>query len=182
MAIPAKVLRHLQKNKTPHQVVRHKKVYTAFDLARTLDEKFEKIAKTLLVRADKRYVVVTIPAHYRLDLGKLKKVLKAKAVEIAKEPMIKKVLNFRPGAIVPFGKLHKLETVFDAGLRKAKEVVVGAGSFTESLRMKVKDLEKLEDATVADIGKSIEKDLMKAVEKGKKVIKKAMKRATSKRK
>ena len=180
MAISAKVARHLEKNKVPHEIVKHKKVYTAFDLARTLDEKFERIAKTLLVRADKRYVVVTIPAHYRLDMGKLKRFLKAKEVKIANEPMIKKVLNLRPGAIVPFATLHKLESVLDQSLRKAKEIIVGAGSFTDSLRMKVKDLEKLEKPSVADIGKSVEKELMKAIQKGKEVVKKAVKRATKK--
>jgi len=175
MAIPAKVARHLAKHKVPHKVVKHKKVYTAFDLARTLDEKFGNIAKTLLVKADKRYVLVTLPANLRLDIPKLKKVLKAKEVQIANEPMIKKVLKMKPGAIVPFATMHKLESVLDGALRKTKEIIVGAGSFTESLRMKVKDLEKLEKATVADIGKSIEKDLVKAVEKGKRIVKKAMK-------
>jgi prolyl-tRNA editing enzyme YbaK/EbsC (Cys-tRNA(Pro) deacylase) len=161
--------------------VKHKKVYTAFDLARTLDEKFANIAKTLLVKADKRYVLVTIPANLRLDIPKLKKVLKAKEVQIANEPMIKKVLKMKPGAIVPFATMHKLETVLDKALRGAKEIIAGAGSFTESLRLKVKDLEKLENATVADIGKSIEKDLLKAVAKGKKIVKKAVKRVAKKR-
>jgi prolyl-tRNA editing enzyme YbaK/EbsC (Cys-tRNA(Pro) deacylase) len=180
MTIPANVRKHLEKNKVPHEVVSHKKVYTAFDLARTLDEKFEKIAKTLLVKADKRYVVVTIPAHYRLDMGKLKRFLKAKEVKIANEPTIKKILNFKPGALVPFATLHKLEAVFDKSLRKAKEVLVGAGSFTESLRMKVKDLEALEKPSVADIGKSVAEDLKKAVARGKEAAKKAIKRATKK--
>lgn len=181
MTIPANVRKYLEKNKVPHEVVKHKKVYTAFDLARTLDEKFEKIAKTLLVKADKRYVVVTIPAHYRLDIGKLKRFLKAKEVQIANEPMIKKILNLRPGALIPFGTLHKLEAVFDKSLHKAKEMVVGAGSFTESLKMKVKDLEKLEKPSVADIGKSIAEDLKKAVNKGKEAAKKAIKKMSKKK-
>lgn len=167
--ISQKVLSFLKKNKITYQVVHHKQVFTAFDLSNTLKEKLNKIAKTLVVRADKKYVLVVLPAHLRVDFNKLKKALKAKAVEMAPEETMAKIFKIKPGAITPFGGLHKVETYLDKALFKAKEVLVGAGSFTDSLRLQTKDLAKLEKVTLADLGSAAKKAVKKVT---KKVLKK----------
>lgn len=152
MSIPKRILNHLEKNKIKYDIIAHKTVYTAFDLANTTKSKLSDIAKTLLIKADSRYVLVVVPAHYKLDFAKVKKVLKAKKVEIAKEGIMKSKFKVKPGAITPFGTLHKTEVVIDNALKKTGKMVIGAGSFVESLRMKVKDLANLEEAKFAAIG------------------------------
>ncbi|MCH7492695.1 YbaK/EbsC family protein [Patescibacteria group bacterium] len=154
MAIPKRILNHLDKNKIKYEIVEHRKVFTAYDLAQTLKHKLQEIAKTLLVKADKEYYLVVIPAHFKLDLTKLKKLLKVKKIQIAKEGEMKKKFNVKPGAITPFGTIHKAAVVIDRTLLNAKEALFGAGSYTESIRMKVKDFIKLEeDAQVGSVGK-----------------------------
>ncbi|MBI2098876.1 YbaK/EbsC family protein [Candidatus Uhrbacteria bacterium] len=162
MAASKKILTHLKAGKVKFDVVEHKKVYTAYDLARTLGEKLEKIAKTLLVEAElpklqkkgKNYFVVVLPASYRLDLQKLKKELKAKSAVLAPERVMKK-FGIKPGELTPFGSLHKLEVLLDKGLAKTKEVILSAGSLTDAVRMKVKDLHKLEGARLVGAGAKI---------------------------
>lgn len=163
--ISKKIIAYLDKSKVKYDLVKHKKVFTAFDLSQTLKEKMQKIAKTLLVKTDKKYVLVVLPAHYRLDMAKVKKFLQAKKVELAPEQVMKKVFKVEPGAMTPFGSLHKAEVVLDKALVRAKEVLVSAGSFTDSLRLKVKDLQKLEQASLADLGKMAEKKIKKALKK-----------------
>lgn len=170
--IPKKVISHLEKHEVPHEVVTHKPVYTTFDLASTLKEKLNKIGKTLLVKAGgKRYVIIVLPAHLQVNLNKLKKILKVNQVVLATEKEMQKLLKVKPGALLPFGSLHKLETFIDKGLLKVKDVLIGAGSFTESLRMKSKDLSLIEDATVADFSEAAKKVAKKIVKKAKKVVK-----------
>jgi Ala-tRNA(Pro) deacylase len=162
MSVPKKILSYLEKQGVKFEVVPHKKVYTAYDLAQTLGEKLEKIAKTLLIQAEipqikktaKKNYLVVIPASYRANLEKIKKALKAKSVSIAPEKMITK-LDIKPGALSPFGKMRDLEVLLDKALLKAKDIIVGAESFTESLRMKVKDLHKIEDALVSALGDKV---------------------------
>ena len=50
MSIPKKYLNHLQKNKISFEIVPHKKVYTAYDLAQTLGEKLDGVVKSLLLQ------------------------------------------------------------------------------------------------------------------------------------
>lgn len=149
MSIPAKVTTYLNKAKVQFDVIAHRTVFTAYDLATTLREKLETIGKTLLIKADARYVIVVLPANRRLDLAKLKTVLQAKKLTIATEKDMVRELKVKPGAITPFGTLHHLEVVADATLLKAKKILLGAGSFTESLRIKVSDFVKIENAKLA---------------------------------
>ncbi|MFC1638877.1 aminoacyl-tRNA deacylase [Patescibacteria group bacterium] len=154
-----KILKHLEKHGVKFQLVPHKKVYTAYDLAQTAGTKLDEIAKTLLVKAELpelkkrgKYYVIVLPASYNVDLKKVKKAIKAKKVELAPEKVFKK-LGIEPGALSPFGSQHDFDVVVDKGLAKAKKAVVGAESFVESLHLKVKDLIELEDATVEFVGK-----------------------------
>lgn len=164
MAVSKKLLKHLEAKGVKFDVVEHKKVYTAYDLAQTLGEKLEKIGKSLLVQVElpalkkkgKKHFVVVVPASYQVDLKKIEKALKAKKAELAPEKVLKK-LGIKPGALVPFGSFHKLEVLLDKTLLNAKDIILSAGSFTDSLRMKTKDLHKIEDALVAAIGIKVTK-------------------------
>lgn len=163
--IPKKILNYLKKNKIKHEILQHKTVYTAYDLANTLAKKLNEIAKTLVVKVDKKYVLVVLPAHLRLDFAKVKKVLKAKSAELAPEKAMEKIFKVKPGAITPFGSLHKVEVLLDKALLKTQKAIISAGSFTDSLRLKVKDLQKLEKATLADVGEKVKKQAKKLIKK-----------------
>lgn len=157
MAIPAKVTTYLQKFKIKHDVVEHKTVFTVYDLSQTLKIKMNEIVKTLLIKADSEYKLVLLSAHRRLNLDAVKKLLGAKKVTIAKEADMTREMKVKPGALTPFGKLHKLGVVVDKGLLKTQKALFGAGSFTESIRMKMKDFIKLEDPTVGNISEAQKK-------------------------
>jgi len=183
MAVAKPLLKYLDKAEIKYEIVPHKKVYTAYDLAQTLGEKLDGIAKTLLVKVelpkiDKRgkHVILVIPASYRANFNKIKKSLKAKKVSMAVEKTLKK-LDLNPGAITPFGGYHKLEILMDKALLKTKSVLVSAGAHTEALRVKVSDLHEKENATLGQFGDKAKLKLQKAVKKAKKKVRKAVKKA-----
>src|SRR5690349_16863266 len=118
MPIPAKVQTYLKKLKIKYDVVEHKTVFTVYDLAQTTKINMNAIVKTLLVKADKEYKLVMLPAHRRLNIDALKKLLGAKKVSIAKESDMAKEMKVKPGALTPFGGLHKLGVVVDKDLLK----------------------------------------------------------------
>jgi len=151
--IPKKILNYLDKAKVGYKTIKHKTVYTAYDLAQTLKVKLSDVAKTLVVKADKIYVLVVLPASHKLDLGKLKKVLKAKKVEIAKEKIMKVVFKVKPGAITPFGELYKVPVFIDRALLKAKKIIAEAGTYEDSVIMTAKNFIKAVKGTIGDFGK-----------------------------
>lgn len=167
MKLSAPLTAYLKRHKLAHEVVEHKTVFTAYDLAQTLKVKLDTVAKTLLLKVQQpkavspdereqkamRHILAVLPASRRLDLARVKKVLKAKAVSIASEKDITKALRLKPGRQTPFGSLHGVRVVMDAALLKTTRALFSAGHFTSSLRLKVKDYRKAEQPLVGDIGK-----------------------------
>ncbi len=140
MAIPKKVINFLEKHNIKHDILEHKKVYTAFDMAQTMGEKISDIAKTLALKVDKKYALVIIPADRRLDIEKLKKGLEVKKISIVKEISIEKIFKVKTGKLLPFGTFHKVPVYVDNVLLKSKAIIISSGTHTESLRIKAQDL------------------------------------------
>lgn len=140
MALSKKLEKFLNDHGIDYDILEHKTVYTAFDAAQTLKRKLGEISKSLLMKADKKYVLIVMPASHRADIGKLKKLLKVKDLEIVQEKEMAKALKIKPGAVTPFGKFHGLPVYVDKALLKSKLIVASTGSFTESVLMKAKDL------------------------------------------
>lgn len=154
MAIPSKISNYLKTAKAKVDIIPHKTVYTVYDLSQTTKIKSNAIVKTLLVKADKEYKLVLLAANRRLNIPALQKLLGAKNIRFAKEGEMAKQFKVKPGAMSAFGSVHKVGVVMDRGLTKTKDALFSAGSFTESLRMKIKDFLKLEDPVMGNISET----------------------------
>lgn len=133
----------LDQAKVNYKVLEHKVVYTAHDAAQTTKRKLGEIAKVVLVRADKDWALIVVPAGKYIDLKGIKKALKAKKVSIANEKDIAKHLKTKVGLLHPFGGQYNIQTLLDKGLSKGKKMVASAGSYTHSVELAFKDFEKL---------------------------------------
>ncbi|MBI5135043.1 YbaK/EbsC family protein [Candidatus Uhrbacteria bacterium] len=151
MSISKKLLKHLEAGKVRYDVVDHRKVYTAYDLAATLKKKLDTIAKSVIIVVDRNHWIAVLPGNRRVDLSKLKKVLKAKQVTMAKESVQQTVMKIRRGGITPFGVLYgNMPVVVDRTLSKMKKILVSTGSFEQSLHLSAKALLDATQAKVAD--------------------------------
>lgn len=157
MPIPAKVKNYLDKLKWKYEEVPHRKVFTVYDLAQTTKLKLNTIVKTLLIKADKEYKLVLLPANKRVDLNAVKKLLGAKKITLSNEKEMIKAFKVKPGAMTAFGKLHKVGVLLDKSLLKTEKMLFSAGSFTDSLRLKLKDYVKFEEPTVGAISEKSKK-------------------------
>lgn len=118
------------------------------DVAATLKCKLEEIAKSLVVKADKTYYLLILAANRNVHLAKLQKALKAKKVMIPKEAELVKAFKIKPGSLTGFGAVHQLPVIVDKGYDKVKKAIFSSGSLVESVKMKIKDYLKLEQAIV----------------------------------
>lgn len=182
MSIPAKTKKYLDKKLAKYEALSHRTVYTAYDAAQTLKRELREIAKGLLIATDKAYVIAVIPANMRLDLGKLKKALQVKKVSIPNEKLMVKVIKVKPGSMTAFGGLHRVEVIVDKSLLKTKEIILSAGTLTDSVRMRAKDFIEMEQAKLASFAKIGGYKPPKVKKKVKKKPKKGTGRKTAKSK
>lgn len=154
MSISPKITNKLKEGKIKHEVVPHKKVFTAYDVAATLKVKLEQVIKPLLIKVDKEFQLALLPAHQNLDFKKIAKIFKVqlKKIQLPKEKVMTEKFKVKPGAISAFGSIHKLPVIVEKDLLKLKEAIFPSGSFTDSIEMKVKDYLKLEQPRIGIFG------------------------------
>ncbi len=186
MAIAKKLLNYLDKNKVKYEVVEHRKVFTAYDAAATMHKKLSQIAKNLLVKVDKDFIMAVLPASRNLDLKKLAKVVGAKKAELPSERVMVSKFKVKPGALPAFGGLYKLPVYVDRSLLKEKKVVFSSGDFQASIEMSVKDYLKLEQVEKGQIAsfsvvKKIKKTKSKKTKRARKQVKKKTKQNKGKK-
>lgn len=141
--LETKVTKLLDKTKIKYKTLEHKVVFTAHDVGATTKKKLSEIAKVVLVKADKDFVLIVLPAGKYVDFSGIKKALKAKKVSMASEKDITKYLKTKVGLLHPFGSEYNLQTLLDKGLARAKKMIASAGTYTDSVEIAIKDFEKL---------------------------------------
>jgi prolyl-tRNA editing enzyme YbaK/EbsC (Cys-tRNA(Pro) deacylase) len=141
--LETKVTKFLDKAKVKYKTLKHKVVFTAHDVGATTKKKLSEIAKVVLVKADKDFVLIVLPAGKYVDFSGIKKALKAKKVSMASEKDITKYLKTKVGLLHPFGSEYNLKTLLDKGMLRAKKMITSAGTYTDSIEIALKDFEKL---------------------------------------
>ena len=85
MTILKKLKDYLEKNQVRFEVGYHERVYTSQEIAAAMHVPGKELTKVIMVKADGKMVMLVLPASYRVETKKLKKVLKCKRLGISKE-------------------------------------------------------------------------------------------------
>jgi Ala-tRNA(Pro) deacylase len=138
------VAEFLDKSGVRYEVAKHKPAFTAQQVAAIEHEPGKYVAKPVIVKVDGEYMMCVLSACNKIDLGALKKQLKAKSVELAEEQDIEKLfLDCELGAEPPFGNLYDLPTVMDKALGQDEHIMFQCGSHEKAIRMSMSDYRKL---------------------------------------
>jgi Ala-tRNA(Pro) deacylase len=137
MTVLKRLKEYLEKNQVSFEVGYHQRVYTAQEIAATEHVRGRELAKVVMVKADGKMVMLVLPASFRVDMEKLKGILKSKKVEKAKEEELQDL--FADGevrAMPPFdAPLSMWLTKFSGGRNRLQY-----GSHVETLKDQVQRL------------------------------------------
>jgi len=151
MTISRKLKDYLEENQVAYQIGVHQPVYTSQEIAASMHVPGKELAKVVMVKADGKMVMLVLPASYRVDTKKVKKVLKCKRLGIAKEKDFEEVFpDCEVGAMPPFGNLYNLKVWVDQVLAEDEFIVFQAGSHVETLKIKYSDYARLVNPKVGD--------------------------------
>jgi len=138
------VAEFLDKSGVSYKVTKHEPAFTAQQIAAVVHEPGRYVAKPVLVKVDGKYVMCVLAACRKIDLGALKKQLKAKSVQLAEEQDIEKLFpDCELGAEPPFGNLYDLPTIMDKALEQDEHIMFQCGSHERAIRMSMSDYRKL---------------------------------------
>ena len=145
------VVRYLEEQQVPHEVVEHRTTYTAAAEARAAGVPADDATKTIALRDGGGYRIAVIPASKRLDLEKAREVLGDRSLRLATEEEMASAFGaFEVGALPPFASEQVPELV-DVRLLYRKRVLCAGGDHRHGLVVDPRDLVRLAEPRVADI-------------------------------
>lgn len=155
MSVAVKLKECLDANKIKYDVLTHPQAYTAQDVAAATQVPGKELAKSVVLKADDRFVLAVLPAPRKVDTEQLQKRLAAREVRMAQESELASLFpGCETGAMPPFGNLYGMAVYVDRSLTQDEEIVFNAGTHVEAIRMNYKDFERLVAPTVADFATS----------------------------
>jgi Ala-tRNA(Pro) deacylase len=135
------VTEHLEQRGSAFALLPHRQTYTATDEARALGIDAGEVLKTLAVRTGPGYVLAVIPASCRLDLHLVREALGDHQARLASEEELGRDFpGYQLGALPPLGALLGSQVFLDPEVLNHDMVVFAAGTQTESVRIRTREL------------------------------------------
>jgi len=148
----------LKQNGLWHETFTHKPVITSEEAAKIrTGYSLHQGAKAMIVRikiseADKKFVMLVLPANLRFDNVKVKTIFKAKDIRLATEEEISNLTDgVQIGGVPPFGNLFGLEVIVDPKLLENEKIIFNAGDRRFSVAMLSKDYQTLVNPQIGSI-------------------------------
>ena len=143
----------LDKNKISYKLIEHKPVFTSEDAAKIRGSSLSLGAKALIMKADKKSIMIVVPGDKKVDTSIFKKLYQVKDLEMATAEEVKVISGVEVGAVPPFGNLFKIPLYFDKTIVENDIVFFNAGSHSKSISIKGSDLEKVTRPIVGSFSK-----------------------------
>jgi Ala-tRNA(Pro) deacylase len=145
-----KVQEFLNQKTVWFEPIRHRPTFTAQYTAQAVHARGDEVAKTVVLKANGKYVLAVLQATHKIDMLRAREALATQSLELAAEQDFKSLFpDCEVGALPPFGSQYGLKTLVDESLTQDTEIVIEGNTHEEAIRMKYADFERLEHPEVA---------------------------------
>jgi Ala-tRNA(Pro) deacylase len=151
---PRSLDEYLKKVRVPYTTFKHAPAFTALQGAEVSHVPGRCWAKTVVCFADAEPILAVVPAHYTIDLEKLRVLTGAQTLRLAQpHEMIALYADCEEGAMPPFGELYLQRVFTDASLVGEPEMVFNAGTHTDCIQMHYGDFAVVARPIVGSFGR-----------------------------
>lgn len=139
-----KLQHFLDENHIAYKTISHTPAYTAQEIAERAHIPGRELAKTVIVKADGKLIMLVEPAYTKINLKLVQSWLGAKKVELATESEFRDLFpECELGAMPPFGNLYNMEVYVDDWQTSDEKIAFNGGTHDDLIEMSFKDYEKL---------------------------------------
>ena len=152
------VLDYLRSRGIWFEALLHRPASSSAKRAGSLHVPGRAVGKTVLVKAGDSYVLAVLPTTTLIDLDRLSEVLGAPVSDVrlaTRNELFAIFTDCEPGVVPPFGRLYGLTTLVDSGLVESAEIVLGANTRHEGLRMHFRDFQAIAEPVRASFTRPI---------------------------
>ena len=153
MPIHTKLREFLDASGVAYEVRSHLQAFTAQEVAAAQHVPGREMAKVVIVRAGREFLMAVLPAPQRVDLGQLGAAAGKPDLHLATEAEFAGLFPAcEAGAMPPFGNLYGLPVWVDQALTRDKDISFNAGTHDQTVRMAYADFARLVQPRVASFG------------------------------
>ena len=153
MPIHTKLGEFLDASGVAYEVRSHLQAFTAQEVAAAQHVPGREMAKVVIVRAGREFLMAVLPAPQRVDLGQLGAAAGKPDLHLATEAEFAGLFPAcEAGAMPPFGNLYGLPVWVDQALTRDKDISFNAGTHDQTVRMAYADFARLVQPRVASFG------------------------------
>lgn len=144
MAIVDRVRKELEQRKVPYELLKHREVFTAQEVAQASHVAGRLLAKPIVIHeGEGRFCMVIVTAPQHVDLSALHQFTGHPRGRLATESEIAGLFpDCELGAIPPIGHLYGIPAYLDEEFRRHDDIYFQAGNHHEVVRMRFADFEK----------------------------------------
>ena len=144
----------LTKARIPYTTFRHPEAFTALHGAAVSHVPGRCWAKTVVCLADSEPILAVVPAHFTIDLERLRLLAGAQTMRLASpQEMTTLYPDCEEGAMPPFGDLYLQKVFVDQTLVGEPDMVFNAGTHTDCIRMHYGDFAAIAHPIVGRFGR-----------------------------
>jgi len=156
MAMMARLREFLETHHVPYELHRHKHAFTATAVAEADRVPKSEMAKVVMLRSARHYLMTVIPACQRLDLERVRAATDEQDLEMASEDELSGLFpDCETGAMPPFGNLFGIPVWVDDALGRETETVFNAGNHRETIHMAYADFVRLVHPSFGALGRPL---------------------------
>ena len=141
----------LKSRNIEYELIRHGKTYRADEASKELGIPISDIVKSVLfMTSEGKPVLVIVRGDKRVDQGKLARKLGTRKLRLATRDELLRISGYEAGAVPPVGHINKIPTLIDNSIPIDAWVYAGGGSIGSSLKIKLRDIVQLQNASFTD--------------------------------
>jgi Ala-tRNA(Pro) deacylase len=112
----------------------HREAYTAQEVAQCEHISGHRLAKVVLVIADGKPIELILPASRKVDMDRLRRVLRSHFVRLASEAEIERIFNdVEAGAVPALRHWRDVEVLMDRDMEVEGEIMIQAGTHEDAI-------------------------------------------------
>lgn len=151
MAMVDRLQRHLEREGVRYSLLPHRDAYTAQGVAAATHISGWQVAKVMVGKDSRGFVMGVVPATCRLDLPTFRRITRRRRLLLATEEDLRQLFpDCEVGAMPPFGNLYGVPVYADSCLNPAGDLVFQAGNHHEVARLSFEDFERTAHPVVTD--------------------------------
>jgi Ala-tRNA(Pro) deacylase len=137
----------------------HPETYTSVDEARALGIAADEVLKAVMLNTASGYRLAVIPASRRLDMKLVQEAVGDKHARLATEQELELDFpGYELGALPPLGSLLSVPTYVDPEVMEHDMIIFAAGSRTDSVKVRTKDLFRDEPVSISPLTRHPEEE------------------------